>query len=108
MRAISATAPCVKTLLALFANLAFFGILSFPIFAQATKADPAAACADPHGVLKAFYESNDARSFDASMKYLANDLTIDTGATGVNGYIMAKRHAEGTVGIRRFLVEVEV
>jgi hypothetical protein len=84
------------------AALAFLCILALPQFAQGTGA---AACADPHAVLKAFYDSNDARTFDASLKYVAEDTTIDTWATGVNGYIMAKRHAEGKTGIRKFLAE---
>jgi hypothetical protein len=39
------------------------------------------------------------------MKYVADDATVDTWATGVNGYIMAKRHRDGKAAIRMFLPE---
>jgi hypothetical protein len=90
----------MKTFIAICAILGFFSLTAF---AQAKGSGAPAACADPHGILKAFYDSNDGRRFDASMKYIAADATIDTWATGVNGYIMSKRHAEGTAGIRKFL-----
>jgi hypothetical protein len=41
--------------------------------------------------------------YNASIGYFAADATIDAWATGVNGSIMAKRHAQGTAGIRKFL-----
>jgi hypothetical protein len=86
------------------ASLVFLAVLVLPLSAQG-RAAPAAACADPHGVLTAFYAASDARRYAASMKYFADDATIDAWATGVNGYIMAKRHAQGTAGIRKFLPE---
>jgi hypothetical protein len=70
----------------------FLAVLVVPLSAQATAA-PAATCVDPHGVLTAFYAASDARRYDAGMKYFVEDATIDAWATGVNGYIMAKRHA---------------
>ena len=76
-------------------------VLVIPVCAQGMSA----SCPDPLAVLKAFYDSNDAGSFTASMRYVTDDATIDTWATGVNGYIMAKRHAEGEAGIRKFLPE---
>src|SRR5271169_54116 len=79
----------------------FLCVLAFPLLAQGSGV----ACPDPHAVLKAFYESNDARTYQASMKYVADDATVDTWATGVNGYIMAKRHREGKTAIRMFLPE---
>jgi hypothetical protein len=93
----------MKTFRAFAVVAVIFGSLAVPAFAQGKASAAPAACADPHGVLKAFYDSNDARRFDASMKYIAADATIDTWATGVNGYIMSKRHAEGAAGIRKFL-----
>ncbi len=62
-------------------------------------------CTDPMAVLKAFYQSNDEQRYDASMKYLREDITFDTWATGVNGYIMAARHLKGKAALRRFLGE---
>jgi hypothetical protein len=54
-------------------------------------------------VLRAFYDSNDAGHFDASMKYLADDVTFATWATGVQGYIMVQRHLKGKKALRGFL-----
>jgi hypothetical protein len=85
------------------AVLAFLAFLPAPLSAQGTGASARAACTDPHAVVKAFYDSNDARTYGASMKYIAADATIDFWATGVNGYIMSKRHAQGAAGIRKFL-----
>src|SRR5271157_4184361 len=84
-----------------FAALVSLGVLIIPLSAQGTSA----SCPDPLAVLKAFCGSNDSRRFPASMRYVTDDATIDTWATGVNGYIMAKRHAEGKTGIRKFLSE---
>jgi hypothetical protein len=54
-------------------------------------------------VLKAFYDSNDAGRFDASMKYLTDDVVFATWATGVNGHIMVERHLKGKKALRGFL-----
>ena len=54
-------------------------------------------------VLRAFLDSNDAGQFDASMKYVADDVAFDTWATGVNGYIMAKRSLKGKKELRSWL-----
>jgi hypothetical protein len=93
----------MKRTSAIFAALAVIAVCLVPLSAQGKASAAPAACADPHGALKAFYASNDARHFDVSMKYVTADATIDFWATGVNGYIMSKRHAEGTAGIRKFL-----
>lgn len=56
-------------------------------------------------MLRAFYDSNDAQRFDASARYLSEDVKFDTWATGVNGYIMAQRHLRGREALRKFLGE---
>lgn len=48
-----------------------------------------APCADPLAILRAFYDANDARNFEAGARYLADDAVFSTWATGVNGYILA-------------------
>jgi hypothetical protein len=65
----------------------------------------AAPCSDPLAVLRAFYDSNDARNFEAGTNYLADDAVFATWATGVNGYIMAQKHLKGRKAIRRFLAD---
>jgi len=65
----------------------------------------APGCADPVAVVRAFYAANDARQFDKSAGYLADDVVFDTWATGVNGYIMAKRHRDGRAALRDYLAE---
>jgi hypothetical protein len=89
------------------ATLVFLAALAVPLTAQGAQgAGPSSTgCLDPHAVLKAFYASNDARAYGASMKYVADDAIVDFWATGVNGYIMSKRHAQGAAGIRKFLPE---
>jgi hypothetical protein len=54
-------------------------------------------------VLGAFYDSNDARRFDASMKYVTDDVAFATWATGVNGHIMVPRELKGKKALRGFL-----
>ncbi len=62
-------------------------------------------CTDPMAVLRAFYQSNDERRYDASMRYLTDDVAFDTWASGVNGYIMVPRHLKGKAALLRFLGE---
>ncbi len=78
-------------------------VLAQSAASQSPGAGSAGACADPMAVLKAFYASNDARRFDASMKYLADDVTFSTWATGVNGHIMVPRHLKGKKALGLFL-----
>jgi len=83
------------------AFLAFFAVL-----ASAGSATGAPApCSDPLAILRAFYDSNDARNFEAGARYLADDAVFATWATGVNGYIMAQRHLKGRTAIRRILAD---
>jgi len=56
-------------------------------------------------VVTAFYDSNDAGLFDASMKYLADDIVFASWASGVQGYVMVPRHLKGKQQLRRFLPE---
>ena len=78
-----------------------FALLPLTVYPQASGA----SCADPLAVVRAFYDSNDARKFDASARYLAEDVKFDTWATGVNGYTMARRHLQGKETLRRYLGE---
>ena len=73
--------------------------------AQAAGSSAAAGCADPAAVVRAFYQSNDAQRFDASARFLAEDVKFDTWATGVNGYTMAPRHLKGKKALRAWLPE---
>jgi hypothetical protein len=80
--------------------------LSFALSASAQSSGTAAAtapCSDPMAVMKAFYDSNDAGRFDASMKYVADDVAFATWATGVNGRMMVLRHLKGKTALRSFL-----
>lgn len=83
--------------------LSFATALSCPAQAQSPGPGPGAQCSDPMAVLKAFYGSNDARRFDASMKYLTDDVNFATWATGVQGYIMVHRQLKGKKALRGFL-----
>jgi hypothetical protein len=76
-------------------------MISLPLAAQA----PTAGCADPLAVVTAFYDHTDAGRYDAGVRLLARDVKIDMWATGVNGYIMARRHLEGRSEIRRHLAD---
>lgn len=80
-------------------------LLPLPAYSQAGGTGRGASCADPLAVVRAFYDSNDARKFDASARYLADDVKFDTWATGVNGYVMAQRHLRGKEAFRRYLGE---
>ena len=74
--------------------------------AQAAGAQTAVGgCADLMAVVRAFYAANDARQFNKSAGFLAEDVVFDTYATGVNGYIMAKRHRVGRAALRDYLPE---
>ena len=85
-------------------GLVLFLMQPFPAQAQSSDTSPG-VCADPLAVLKSFYDSNDAGQFEASAQYLSEDVTFDTWATGVNGYVMAQRHLRGKEALRRFLGE---
>jgi len=73
--------------------------------ALAARAQAAGGCADPVAVARAFYAANDAGQWEKSAALLAPDVVFDTWATGVNGYIMAKRHREGRAALKAFLSE---
>jgi hypothetical protein len=79
-------------------------LLVFPLTAQGRGGNATAGCADPLAVLIAFYDATDAGRYGAfGMRYLAEGAVIQTWATGVNGYIMAKRRMEGKAQIRKAL-----
>jgi hypothetical protein len=71
--------------------------------AGAAAAQGAQPCSDPLAVLRAFYDSNDARRFDESAKMLTEDIAFATWASGVNGRQMMLRHLNGRIAVRRFL-----
>jgi hypothetical protein len=79
-------------------------LLPLPVYPQGARAS-GGSCADPLAVVRAFYDANDARKFDAGARYLADDVKFDTWATGVNGYTMAQRHLRGKEALRRYLGE---
>ncbi len=95
----------MRQILAVAFHLCIAAIVASPLMAQGSGAGPGAPCSDPMAVLKAFYDSNDARHFDASAKYLTDDVTFATWATGVNGHIMVQRHLKGKEALRRFLAQ---
>jgi hypothetical protein len=86
-------------------SLVFALVQSIPAHSQSAGAGGGASCADPLAVLRAFYDSNEARRFAASAQYLSEDVKFDTWATGVNGYMMAQRHLRGKEALRKFLGE---
>lgn len=89
---------CMKRIAAF---LVFFAVF---VSAQGALGAPA-PCADPLEILRAFYDSNDARNFDAGARYLADDAVFATWATGVQGYVVAQKHLKGKDAIRRFLAD---
>ncbi|MGA2763052.1 MAG: hypothetical protein ABSG17_06775 [Spirochaetia bacterium] len=80
---------------------------AFVLFAPALFGQSGGArgpvCSDPLAVMKAFYDSTDSLRFAEGAKYFAEDAVFDTWATGVNGYILAKRHLEGRKAIAAWL-----
>ncbi len=73
-----------------------------PLPATSTRAAPA-ACPDAMARIKAFYDSNDALQFDASLAFLADDATLDSWSEGVNGHHMSEKHLAGKEQIRAAL-----
>jgi hypothetical protein len=86
-----------------FTSMALVVLIAITPGAQdrAGKADD--GCADPLAVVMAFYAATDAGRYSAGVALLTAGATIDMWATGVNGYIMAKRHLEGRSQIRKHL-----
>jgi hypothetical protein len=84
--------------------IVFAAAVAYAVGAQAS-ATAAGGCADPLAVVRAFYAANDAQQFNKSAAFLAEDVVFDTWATGVNGYIMAKRHRSGRAALRDYLPE---
>ena len=80
-------------------------VLAFTAAAALAAGAQPAACIDPLAVLRAFYAANDAGQWEKSAALLADNVVFDTWATGVNGYIMAKRHREGRAALKAFLAE---
>ncbi len=78
---------------------------TFAVALAAAIGAQAAGCADPMAVVRAFYAANDAAQWDKSAALLAADVVFDTYATGVNGYIMARRHREGRSALKAYLAE---
>jgi hypothetical protein len=59
-----------------------------------------AACADPLGVVRAFYDANDAGRYSTSLALLTDDVTLASWAEGMNGHHMIERHLSGKDQIR--------
>jgi hypothetical protein len=85
--------------------VALAAVLPLAAGTAAAQASTAAGCGDPLAVVRAFYAANDAGRFDKSAALLANEVVFDTWATGVNGYIVARRHRDGRAALRDFLPE---
>jgi hypothetical protein len=92
----------MKILIAAF-GFALVVALTYSARAQTAGTRSGEPCSAPMAVLKAFYDSNDAGRFDASMKYLTDDVAFATWATGVNGHIMVQRQLKGKKALRQFL-----
>ena len=93
----------VKGMLTAALGLTLAVMLSYPARAQTSGTGSSEPCSAPMAVLKAFYDSNDAGRFEASMKYVTDDVAFATWATGVNGHIMVERHSKGKKALRGFL-----
>lgn len=93
----------MKKIPAMALCLSFAVLAALPARAQSSGTAAAAPCSDPMSVVKAFYDSNDTGRFDASLKYLADDVAFATWATGVNGHQMVLRHLKGKAALRKFL-----
>ncbi len=60
-------------------------------------------CPDPMAIIKAFYDSNDASQFEASLAFLIPDATLSTWAEGMNGRHWQEQHLIGQEQIRTVL-----
>ncbi len=60
-------------------------------------------CTDPMAIIKAFYDSNDASRYDASITFLTSDATLTSWAEGVNGRHGQERRLSGKEQIRTVL-----
>ncbi len=60
-------------------------------------------CADPMAIIKAFYDSNDAAQYDASLAFLTPDVTLASWGEGVNGRHWQEQHLSGQEQIRAVL-----
>lgn len=78
-------------------------ILLLPLIATLLEAESTAPCSDPLGIIRSFYAATDAGRFTEALALFAPQATFDTWATGVNGYIMAKRHLEGRDRIASYI-----
>jgi hypothetical protein len=79
-------------------------LIALPLGAQ-DRTGGAPGCADPLAVVIAFYDATDAGNYDAGAKLLTVHAKVDTWASGVQGYVLAKRHIEGRNEIRRHLAD---
>jgi hypothetical protein len=79
------------------------GMAAVPAAGQGDTSGAGAACSDPMAVLRAFYDDNDAKHFDASASLLTEDVAFATWAGGVNGRQMMLRHLNGRKALREFM-----
>jgi len=68
-----------------------------------TASSQGAPCSDPMAVVRSFYEATDALRFSEGLKCFTENATFDTWASGVQGYVMAKRHLAGRKQIGAYL-----
>jgi len=95
----------IEAMITVVSGLALALVLSSPARAQTSRSGAGEPCPAPMAVLTTFYDSNDAGRFDASMKYVTDDVAFATWATGVNGHIMVPRELKGKKALRRFLAQ---
>ncbi len=80
-----------------------FTVTPTPIAAATPAATGTSPCPDPMAIIKAFYDSNDASRYDASIALLTSDATLTFWAEGVNGRHWQERRLTGKKQIRAVL-----
>lgn len=60
-------------------------------------------CKDPLGVIKSFYNANDAAQYDTSLALLSDDVVFASWAEGMNGHHMIEKHLSGKEQVREIL-----
>ncbi len=74
-----------------------------PVAVAAPSLTGISPCTDPMAIIKAFYDSNDASQYDASIALLTSDATLTSWAEGVNGRHWQERRLSGKEQIRTVL-----
>jgi hypothetical protein len=58
------------------------------------------SCADPMAIIRAFYDSNDAGTYDKSLDFLSSDISFSSWSEGVNGHHMTEKFLTGRDQVR--------